>query len=411
MSIFTLTRQELYDYGRCPKIVAIKIYKSYVMPKPVRETAKLLPEIPPDMLGKLGELGVKMEFDEGIPRAKKESALLKELERRGIEVDDEVRAMIRETTHGLERIRADVEREFGTISIIGRGETRYGASTAYGRPDFVAFSSATRKPILIEVKNTSTQQTSHTFQAQFYNTMLSTVGVTICSDHKEGKKFSIKPSIQSGYDAESLLVYPRLGESTRVKETIDLSTNTIKEIWRAKELGLLGKTPATNCDSDCPHFRLKVDLPEDNIEVAPPLALVYAKGLTEKKAQIDEHYMDNYVRERAYAARDAFWEFRGTKVESTAKEKLAQVLAKWLDLPISEAMALMAPDFGRNRRLSWPDTDQVMREMVDEFSKWKKILGKKKSKELGSKSSGQATRIYTLPSNSEDFINQSWDKW
>ncbi|MDH2901340.1 MAG: hypothetical protein PXY39_10245 [archaeon] len=370
-----------------------------------------MPEISADILGKLGELGTETEFDRAIPREKKEKALLAELQKRGIAINTEILRAVRETVKGLERVRGQVEETFGELSIIGKGETKYGGSTSNGRPDFVAFERASKKPILIEVKNTAKQEPSHEFQARFYNTMLSTVGVVVCHERNVGDKFSIKPSVESGYDAESLLIYPRLGKSFRIRKTVDLSTRTIRKVWTAKELGLCGKVPATDCSNDCPHHRFDIGLPEDDLEALPPLPLVYAKGLVERNANIDGRYMKEYLRKRTVEARIAMWEFRGTKIEGVARDKIAQILVDRLDLDRDEAINLVDPTKVLQEPNEWPDSDKIIREMADDFAKWKKLLGRKLSKEIGPRTSGQTTRIYTLPSESQQYIKKSWDTW
>jgi hypothetical protein len=133
-SIFVLTRQELFDYTKCPRIVALKMYKQYVMPQPPKAPAqqRTQPAILPNILSSIGEAGFEAEFDDEIPRAKKEKALLNELTKRGIEIDEEIRSAVRETTKGFEQTRVDVEKAFGNLEIIGRGETKYGEATQHG---------------------------------------------------------------------------------------------------------------------------------------------------------------------------------------------------------------------------------------------------------------------------------------
>ena len=389
------------------------MYKSYVMPKPRKSELqeRELPEVSADILGKMGELGTETEFDMAIPREKKEKALLTELQKRGIEINTEILRAVRETVKGLEKVREQVEETFGELSIIGKGETKYGGSTSSGRPDFVAFERANKKPILIEVKNTAKQEPSHEFQARFYNTMLSTVGVVVCHERNVGDKFNIMPTVESGYDAESLLIYPRLGKSFRIRKTVDLSIRTISKVWTAKELGLCGKVPATDCSSDCPHHRFDIDLPEDDMEASPPLPLIYAKGLVEGKANIDGRYMKEYLRKRTAEARMAMWEFRGTKIEGVARDRIAQILVNRFDLDKDQATTLVDPTTVLQEPNEWPDSDKIVKEMADDFAKWKKLLGRKRSKKIVPRTSGQTTRMYTLPSESQQYINKSWDTW
>jgi len=44
----------------------------------------------------------------------------------------------KETVEGVKKIRAEIETTIGPLSIIGHGETRYGALPTIGHPDYVA---------------------------------------------------------------------------------------------------------------------------------------------------------------------------------------------------------------------------------------------------------------------------------
>ncbi len=65
------------------------------------------------------------------------------------------------------------------MSIVGHGETRYGALPTSGHPDYVALIKDER-PVLIEVKNGARENLiADIFQASFYNSLGKTVGVVV----------------------------------------------------------------------------------------------------------------------------------------------------------------------------------------------------------------------------------------
>ena len=87
---------------------------------------------------------------------------------------------------------------------------------------------------------------------------------------------------------------PGMGNLKKITDTIPLDKNLVRNIWIAKQLGLKGRTPKTDCDSRCPHHRYG-SLPEGNLEPAIPLALIVAKGLVECGADLDTEYLRRYL--------------------------------------------------------------------------------------------------------------------
>ena len=54
--------------------------------------------------------------------------------------------------------------------------------------------------------------------------------------------------------------------------------------------------------------------------------------------------------------------------------------------------------------------DNIEKEMCDEFTPWKKLLGKN-FKKIPSIAKSKSSSSYTLPKNSKKYVNQSWNKW
>jgi hypothetical protein len=167
-SIFTVSREDIFDYKRCPKIVAIKTYRTTRTKKRPRPEMDE-PKFPiPNIVGQIGEAAVRLAFsgtDEDRELFEKDSLVRRKtpekriaqliisrlnLIDKGIQMDLELLA--KKTIEGLKEIRADIDRALGPLSIIGRGESRYGALPTCGYPDYVALTSQDR-PVLIEVKN------------------------------------------------------------------------------------------------------------------------------------------------------------------------------------------------------------------------------------------------------------------
>jgi len=58
-SMLTISRHDIYDYRRCPKIVAIQVYRRTRIPKPQRTVAEKT-ETPRSIIGRLGEVATEL---------------------------------------------------------------------------------------------------------------------------------------------------------------------------------------------------------------------------------------------------------------------------------------------------------------------------------------------------------------
>src|SRR3989449_5676714 len=60
-SIFTVSREDIFDYKRCPKIVSIKTYRTTRTKKLRHEVTE--PKVPiPNIVGQIGEAAVRLAF-------------------------------------------------------------------------------------------------------------------------------------------------------------------------------------------------------------------------------------------------------------------------------------------------------------------------------------------------------------
>ena len=289
-SIFTVTREDLYDYGRCPKIVAIKAHRAISEPheRHLQQQPQL---VEPTTIGKIGEVAVKLSL-QGIPAREAMRGITRVVPE--IEGNDYLEEIASESLRGMEEIRKNLESQYAKVTIIGRGEGRHPDLAGTARPDFIAMTERGGTPIIIEAKDSVKTSPAYMFQAMFYNGIAEKFGVYLLEERLEGEspKFTPRVLIQG---AETVLVYPRLAHFTIVKEKYTPTEETIKEVWKAKELGFKGQVPETNCKKKCAHNRLKAELPEGNMEPLPPLPLIFSRGILENGHDLDLDYQTNYA--------------------------------------------------------------------------------------------------------------------
>jgi len=328
---------------------------------------------------------------------------------------DDLRNLVWKSLEGLAEIRPQIEEALGDLTVIGRGESRYGALLATGLPDYVALTTR-EKPVLIEVKNTSAENRSqHPFQASFYNTLANTVGVVLQDIGFAGDEPRPSPKIVLERDSETLVVYPRLKKWKRISETIDISDDDMKDIWKAKELGLIGKGPATHCARDCPHTRLEPQLPEGDLgEVAKPLPLLFARGSLDMDVDYDLAYAESYVRRASPSLMTTLWRLdQSTHKKKTGFANRVQDLLHE-NLGIDEPTATKLVEYfsgGRSKTRTWIDPQQIAKEMAEEIAPWESLLPKRVLHGLWPTAQGRARRVYTLPSKSATVVNKTWEKW
>ncbi len=429
-SLFTVSRHDIHYYQICPKIVSIKTYQKtrYRREKPqLRETH----ELSPVMIGKVGEAVTEASFKGPIlarmgidPSSSLSPKRLEDLLHRELQAElhnlpkslkDDLRSLVKESLEGLSEIRPQIEEALGDLTVIGRGESRYGALLATGLPDYVAFVDS-EKPILIEVKNTSSENRSQdTRQASFYNTLANTVGVVLQDIGFNGDEPRPLSKIVLEHDAETLVLYPRLGKWTRILDTIEISDDDVKNIWKAKELGLIGRSPATDCARDCPHTRLEPQLPEAELEeIARPLPLIFAKGSLDREVDYDLAYAESYVRRTAPSLMTMLWRLdqSPSKKQIGVTRRMQDTLQESLGLDEATATKLVEYFRGdRSRTRTWIDPEEIAREMANEIEPWEKLLPKCVLRGLWSTAQGRARRVYTLPSKSSTVVKKTWDQW
>jgi hypothetical protein len=279
--------------------------------------------------------------------------------------------------------------------------------------------SSNDKPVLIEVKNGSRENsTRDRFQASFYNSLGKTVGVVVHDTNvNDGSvRQSVKMHLEK--DAETLVVYPRLRKWERVTDTIDMDQEEIEEIWSAKQLGILGRWPDIHCESNCPHSRYKIVLPEDSLDsLAKPLPLIYAKGAADLGMDYDFNFVRRYVHKTAPHAMSELSNLGHLlwKAPRSDLEMFVAMIEARLGLgrDSSEKLLRLAAgtSTGELGLRTWIDPKKVDKEMAMDMEPWQLLLPQKIIVEIGQTAQSIGTQTYSLPQQSSQLIDKSWRKW
>ncbi len=432
-SIFTVSREDIFDFKRCPKIVAIKTYRT-------TRTKKLKPEVNQakvpiaNAVGQIGEAAVRLAFtgieerdesfrEDSLVRGKISGKKIAQLilsrlnlMDKGIQMDLELLA--EKTLEGLKEIRAGIDRVLGPLTIIGRGESRYGALPTCGYPDYVALTS-NKKPVLIEVKNgVKVCSGKDEFQASFYNSLGKTAGVIVHElSLSDG---GIRPNVQVHLeeDAETLVLYPRLNKWRRITDTVDIKSDDLEEIWAAKQLGILGRWPTTDCRSDCPHTKYGIVLPEHSLDrVAKPLPLIFAKGAADLGVDYDFNFMRRYISKTVPSAMNELWNLvHQLRYSPKSSLELFETIMEYRLGVGQEVSTKLLRWFSRTSRgelglRTWVDPRKIEKEMSTYMEPWRKLLPKKILDTIGPTAQSIGTRTYSIPQHSNLLIDRSWKKW
>jgi hypothetical protein len=241
----------------------------------------------------------------------------------------------------------------------------------------------------------------------FYNGIAEKFGVYLLRERLEGELARFSPRILRG-SAESVLVYPRLATFSIVKEKYVPTESVIKAVWKAKQLGFSGRLPENECERKCPHNRLKVKLPEGNMEALPPLPLIFSEGSIEEGFDLDLEYQADYA-----------WNLLPSRIKlavlfSQGKGRGLDGLKNWLvkNLMISSEAADVVLDNARRESFlhSKPTGDELLKLMSSELEPWETIL-KERLAASASSILARATAVYSLPKGSSRFVKDAWGRW
>ena len=435
-----MSRQDVYDYLKCPKIVAFKAYMSLrERPSTSRRAGGLRHET-----GVIGEITARRMLAEDVSKytpsklgddkpggqdipgdyTQRMTLMKKDLGEHRIALDETIGGIFKETLKGLEVIKRQINDQYGKINVIGRGESRNGLLSSTSRPDFVAVLGDRRKLVMVEIKNAKTAGTKpDKFQATFYNTVGAKFGITVMEEYRELSSLKIAPMTTRQKISETILVYPMRGEFEVIKDRVDIGRKMVHGIWMAKQLGMKGKAPETDCDSSCPHHRLR-RFPEGNADIAIPLPLIYSKGRAEQDVDLDAVYWEHFLKKKKIT--DIMRRFRQDWISEkiridrikdpvARKEELDRLSNERLDFAktVSRKTGLESKWLSNRARVHYDAKmdKNLERDMADEIEAWKKILGVRRFKQSKDSAKGQGTRIYALPKNSARFVEKSWNEW
>jgi len=403
-SIFTVSREDLYDYRRCPKIVAIKAYRAIRIS---RETKQIQQRriAEPTTIGKIGEAAVNLSLQD-LPKHEVLKQITQSIPE--VRVNEYLAQIATQSVEGMDEIRKSLKGAYKTVTIVGRGEGRHPDLAGSARPDFIALTERNGTPIIVEAKDSTKTTPAYKFQAMFYNGIAERFGVYLLRERLEDDLAKFSPRLIKSA-AETILVYPRLATYSVVKEKYVPPQAVIKEVWRAKELGFNGQMPETQCRKKCPHNRLKADLPVGNLEPLPPLPLIFSEGTLEKGIDLDLQFQAEYAWDLLPTRiKLAVLFSRGSELDSFRE------LRGWLvrNLGISKEAAGIVLDQKKRESFldSRPSADELLKLMANELEPWEALL-KEKLAASGPSILARATGVYSLPKESRKFVREAWGRW
>jgi hypothetical protein len=402
-SIYTISREDLYDYGRCPKIVAIKAYRAL---RAERGNRRLEPrELEPATIGMIGEEAVRLGF-QGAPR----DVAMKQITRviPQVNFNRYLEEIAVQSLKGVEEIRKKLVSEYGSLAIIGKGEGRHPDLPGRVKPDFIAFKDRQAKPIIIETKDTTRMNPADEFQAALYNGIAKRYGLYLIQERLENGVRTFSPFTVQG-DAEAILIYPRLAKYSIIKKQFTPNIELIREIWRAKQLGFKGLTPETECGKKCAHNRLKVRLPEGAMEAALPLPLIFSNAVLETGFSYDVGYQVGYAW-NLIPPRVKLAILFSTRGSANSLAGVKEWLVGNVGLEEEAAQIIVSPEKRDEFLRSRPDAASLVKSAGSELESWKAIMGRRLA-ESSPSILALATAIYSLPKNSVRFVRESWDRW
>jgi len=387
-SIYSGSRKDVYDYLRCPKILAAKAY-SLLRQIPIR----VVPQARETKhIRKVRATAVRLIFEGSSPLTAIQQ--VKSVTRLSMDELGKVTEFIFKT----EKLRRKLTEEYGEIIATCKGMGKHPDLAEYVQPDLIAYVAHREKPFIIEVKSTCQPDAMDVFQARFYNALASESGVYVLNKRRENEMLNFSPRLVKG-NFETVLIYPSSESYSVIKEKADVNSQLVHDVWRTKQLGFRGLAPETDCSEDCPHRKLKVKLREGDMEPLPPLPLMFARGVTESGYNLDINYQVAYACE-------------------TLRTELSQIQS---DPNVARDMLIgnvgLDPEavdiaLGKRGRYSCqPTAEDLLRSIRYELKPWRRVLGSRATTSAAPYILGLGLHIYGLPNGSTDFVRRSWDEW
>ena len=383
-SIYSGSSKDVYDYLRCPKILAAKAY-SLLRQIPIRV---LLQTGEPKHIRKVRAAAVKLIFEGSSPLAAIQRVKsVTQLSRDELE-------NVAEFLFKTEKVRRKLAEEYGEIIATCKGMGKHPDLAEYVQPDLIAYVADREKPFIIEVKSTCQPDAMDIFQARFYNALASECGVYVLNRRRENGTLNLSPRLVKG-DFETVLTYPSSESYSVIKEKVDLNSRLIYDVWRTKQLGFRGLTPGTNCGEDCPHRRLRFKLREGDMEPLPPVPLMFARGVIESGYDLDFNY------QVAYACEMLWTELPRIRSDPN----VARDMLVWNAGLDPEAVDIALGKGGRYG--CQPTAEELLHSIRYELKPWRQLLGGRVMS-AAPYILGLGLHIYGLPNGSTDFVQRSW---
>jgi len=347
MGLITITWQNVYDFLRCPKILAFKTAGLCVREK-TQTRACQGRSVNPVNLGTLGEIvaeellppltsqGADLQLAErvldsiGEPSIDDEPSfselligglaekmrkilfrrrpdlkekLLERVRSLRVDLDGALKSIFDQVVAGIQLVAAIIRERYGEMEFIGHAEAKTPTLPSFLRPDLVFKVKNTETLLLIEVKNKKRLNAQDRFQAAFYASLGSIGGIAIREHRTLGEGYSLAPKSFLKPHSGCVLINVRTGTVEETSPEVDVLP-MLEKIWEAKHLGLLGKQPEA-APSDycrrclwkkhCEHFTRSGPPTASLDTVAKPLPLLMAKGLLERNIDLDALWWEEYL--------------------------------------------------------------------------------------------------------------------
>ncbi|MEM4382900.1 MAG: hypothetical protein QXU44_02455 [Candidatus Caldarchaeum sp.] len=359
---------------------------------------------------------------------------------------------------GLFKIASRLSEEFGELKMVGKGDLRSIMQPSSAVPD-VVFATRRGSILVAEVKNSERHDISDQFQATFYNTTAK-LGALVLGKRVDKGIVKLLPETLPEEKISTVLLYQRQGEVEKISKIFELK-KILRDVWRVKQLGMMGKQPESpkieyckKCvwKRVCSNWSKNVPL-EGEHEPATPLALITAKGLLETGFDIETHVLydligdyiwkiENFV-ERQIINRYDRLQNLSFKLDNIANryraesgksfrelDELNRIIDETIDrlhrLERKKIVEQVASIFGLSIRkasallYSPPPTKEhtldatyraVVREISSELQPWKRILKKEELERLMSFRLISGVTRFIPPARSRYFINEAWRFW
>ena len=430
MGVMTITWQDIYDYLRCPKILAFKVagLRTRIKPRPPS------PTIEPYVIGRVGEqvvetllppltspesdLSIAEEAlsatEEGAPlredvaremtrtlfriRSDLKERLLKKLESVQIQVTDKtVKTLLEKAVAGVQVAALKMRERYGELELLGRAEAKAPLLPSWLEPDFAFKPVDSETTIVVEVKNKAKIGPQDRFQASFYATLGRLGGIAV-KEHFTLEEASLVPRALVKTPSSCVLLNVRDGTVMEMPG-VEGIISFLRDVWEAKQLGLLGKQPeaergdfCSRCRWKrlCSHFSTSGPPTATLDELAKPYPLIMAEWMLEHGKNLDLLWWNEYVSSLLHEVVHPYRRMFAEELRKARERGLSPPEALELELYVYEqlrtkVLSKIADHLGLDEQelqtlksqsamLTRKDIEAMCRDFKHEFEKWRGIM-------------------------------------